>query len=256
MIDQSPQEIEALSKSFEEKTPQDILHWAVATFCPDVAMSSSFQTQSVPLLHMISQIRPQMRVFFVDTGFHFWDTLMFREKLERLWQFNVVDLRPDGSWRIFLRQFGRDLYEHDPDLCCYIRKVQPMQQAMQGIKAWITGIRRDQTAHRAQAKILELQENGLLKINPMLNWTKQDIWKYIRENNLPEHPMLEKGYTSIGCTPCTRPVLPGEDERSGRWTGKNKTECGLHTELFSHKGLNPAELIKYFDPEKPIDDGE
>jgi phosphoadenosine phosphosulfate reductase len=205
---------------------------------------------------MISQIRPQMRVFFVDTSFHFWDTLMFREQLERLWEFNIVDLRADESWRSFLRRFGRDLYDHDPDLCCFIRKVQPMQKAMKGMKAWISGIRRDQTDHRAKAKILELQENGLLKINPMLNWSKREIWKYIQEHNLPEHPLLEKGYTSIGCSPCTRPVLPGEDERSGRWKGKGKTECGLHTDLFNQKGLDPSKLFKYYDTGELIEIGE
>jgi len=197
-----------------------------------------------------------MRVFFVDTGFHFWDTLMFREKLQRLWKFNVVDLRAEESWRIFLRRFGRDLYKHDADLCCYVRKVQPMQRAMKGINAWISGIRRDQTDHRAQAKIIELQENGLLKINPMLNWTKRDVWKYIQENRLPEHPLVEKGYVSIGCSPCTRPVSPGEDERSGRWKGMGKTECGLHTEMFYQKDLDPSELIKYFDLDKRNENGE
>ncbi|MBU1662348.1 MAG: phosphoadenylyl-sulfate reductase [Chloroflexi bacterium] len=239
-------EMETLSTAFEEKTPQEIITWAVETFCPDIAMSSSFQTQSVPLLYMVSQIEPNMRILFANTGFHFWDTLMFREHLERVWNLNIIDLRAEDSWRVFLRRFGRDLYTQDPDLCCFVHKVQPIQGALGGVKAWITGIRRDQTAHRSKATILEPQKDGLLKINPMLNWTKRDVWRYIQEYGLPEHPLLAKGYTSIGCVPCTRPVLPGEDARSGRWQGMGKTECGLHTEMFEQKGRSSVEVMAAF----------
>jgi phosphoadenosine phosphosulfate reductase len=121
-----------------------------------------------------------------------------------------------------------------------------MQRALAGVKAWISGIRRDQTSHRASAQILELQQDGLLKINPMLNWSGDDVWQYIREHNLPEHPLFAQGYTSIGCVPCTRPVNPGEDARSGRWKGMGKTECGLHTEMFTQKGRSPAEVMADF----------
>ena len=242
----TPKEIETLSATFEEKTPQEIVAWAVETFCPDIAMSSSFQTQSVPLLHIVSQIEPNMQTLFANTGFHYWDTLMFREQLERIWNLNIVDLRVDDSWRVFLRRFGKDLYAQEPDLCCFIHKVQPMQSALAGVKAWITGIRREQTAHRSKAEILELQKDGLLKINPMLNWTRRDVWQYIQEYDLPEHPLFAKGYTSIGCMPCTRPVFPGDDTRSGRWQGMGKTECGLHTEMFEQKGRSPAEVMADF----------
>lgn len=248
MSNLTPKEIARLSLSFEAKTPQEIITWAVETFCPDLAASSSFQTQSVPLLHMISEIRPEMRVFFLDTQYHFWDTLLFREQLQREMGLNVVDLNADKSWWPFLRRFGRKLVDEDPDLCCFIRKVQPIQKGVEGLNAWITGIRRDQTKERASARILELQPDGLIKVNPMLNWTRYDIAEYISEHGLPEHPMTALGYPSIGCMHCTKKVQPGADERSGRWAGKGKTECGLHTTMFQEKREGPEEVMKQFNP--------
>ena len=197
----SASEIEKLSLEFETKTPQEIIQWAVDTFWPEIAMSSSFQTQSMPLLHMATRIKHDLPVFFLDTGYHFWESLIFREQIASEWQLNVIDLYRDPRWDVFARQRMRSLPMDDPNLCCYIHKVMPMQKAMKDFKAWISGIRRDQTSVRAQAKILELQDDGLLKINPLLNWTKTDIKRYIEENNLPSHPLLEKGYRSIGCAP-------------------------------------------------------
>jgi phosphoadenosine phosphosulfate reductase len=240
------EQAEILSTEFEHKTPQEILIWAIESFSPDIGLSSSFQTQSIPLLHMISQIAPETRVYFMNTGYHFWDTLIFREQIQRVWGLNVIDLHPDDTWQVFMRRFGKDLYVTDADLCCYVRKVQPMQKVVDELKAWITGIRRDQTEHRAKAQFLELQKDGLLKINPMLNWTQRDIWQYIHDNGLPEHPLTDRGYGSIGCRPCTRPIMPGEDERSGRWIGLQKTECGLHTDMFELKGRDPDEVMKSF----------
>jgi len=247
MTEMHPEEIAALATDMESKSPQEIIAWAVDTFCSHIAMSSSFQTQSVPLLHMMSQIQPDMRIFFINTRYHFWETLIFREQLEFDWNLNIVDLYPNGIWHPFLKQFGEDLSAQDPDLCCFIRKVQPMQKAVVGLRAWITGIRRDQTPERAQAKILEVQKDGLLKINPMLNWTRKEIWEYIDDHKLPEHPLTDDGFGSIGCVFCTRPIQPGEDERDGRWGGRGKTECGLHTAMFNESGHSPAELVDTFE---------
>jgi phosphoadenosine phosphosulfate reductase len=234
----SASEIERLSEEFETKTPQEILRWAIDTFWPQIALSSSFQTQSVPLLHMASQIRRDILIFFLDTGYHFWETHMFREQLASHWHLNVLDLYRDARWDEFTRQRTRTLPLEDPDLCCYIHKVQPMQKALKDMKAWISGIRRDQTAVRAQAKILELQEDGLLKINPLLNWTKEDIQKYAKEHRLPAHPLYQRGYRSIGCAPCTIAIGRNDDERAGRWAGRRKVECGLHTKLFQQKDID------------------
>lgn len=237
-------DIERLSEEFETKTPQEIIKWAVDTFWPQIALSSSFQTQSMPLLHMASQIRRDILIFFLDTGYHFWDTLIFREQLASEWHLNVLDLYRDTRWDHFARGRTRTLPLEDPDLCCFLHKVQPMQKALKDMMAWISGIRRDQTATRAHAKILELQPDGLLKVNPMLNWTKADVQRYMEENHLPSHPLYEKGYRSVGCAPCTAAIGINDDERAGRWKGRGKTECGLHTEMFQHKNI--AELKSDF----------
>ncbi|GMV35244.1 phosphoadenylyl-sulfate reductase [Chloroflexi bacterium CFX5] len=232
-----PSEIEKLSQEFETKTPQEIIRWALEEYWPEAALSSSFQTQSMPLLHMVTRINRSAPVFFLDTGYHFWDTLMFRERIASEWRINVVDLYRDHHWDVFARNHIRSLPLEDPDLCCYLHKVQPMQKALQDVKAWITGIRRDQTSARAHAKILELQPDGLLKVNPLLNWTKTDIARYMQEHNLPKHPLYETGYRSVGCAPCTVAIGMDDDDRAGRWAGRGKVECGLHTEMFRKKDI-------------------
>ena len=151
---------------------------------------------------------------------------------------NVLDLYRETRWDVFTRHNIRKLPLEDPNLCCFIHKVQPLQAAMKNMLAWISGIRRDQTAERAHAKILELQGDGLLKINPMLNWTKADVKRYAEENNLPSHPLLEKGYRSVGCAPCTVAIGANDDERAGRWKGHGKTECGLHTDMFNQRDFS------------------
>ncbi len=232
----SVQKIERLSEEFETKTPQEIIQWAADMYWPEIAMSSSFQTQSMPLLHMVTRIKRGIPVFFLDTGYHFWETLMFREKIASEWHINVIDLYRDSRWDVFARQNVRNLPLDDPNLCCYLHKVQPMQKALKDVKAWISGIRRDQTSARAHAKILEKQ-NGLLKINPLLNWKKADVQNYMEEHNLPVHPLFEKGYKSVGCAPCTIAIGINDDERAGRWAGRGKVECGLHTDMFRKKDI-------------------
>lgn len=234
----TPSEIERLSNEFESKTPQEIITWAIENFWPQIALSSSFQTQSVPLLHMVTQIRRDILIFFLDTGYHFWETSIFREHLASEWKLNVLDLYRDSRWDAFARRRTRTLPLEDPDLCCFIHKVQPMQKAIKDMLAWISGIRRDQTTLRAQANILELQDHGLLKINPMLNWTKADVQKYIQDHNLPKHPLWDKGYRSVGCLPCTVAIGVNDDERAGRWQGRGKIECGLHTEMFGKENVS------------------
>ncbi|HEX8992199.1 MAG TPA: phosphoadenylyl-sulfate reductase [Anaerolineales bacterium] len=237
-------DVESLSREFEAKTPQEIIRWAVEAFAPGIVVSSSFQTQSMPLLHMVTRIMPDIRVLFLDTGYHFWDTLTFRERIEHEWRLSVVDLYRDSRWDVFVRDHIRTLPLQDPNLCCYLHKVQPMQKALAGLQGWISGIRRDQTAQRAHAQILEPQPDGLVKINPLLNWTKADIQRYRALHNLPFHPLYRRGYRSIGCAPCTVAVSAGDDDRVGRWAGRGKTECGLHTDLFRH--TNPSEVGDQF----------
>ena len=224
-------ELDELNQTFETAHPTEILQWAAETFWPDIAASSSFQTQGLPLLYMLYQVVPEMPVIFLDTGYHFPQTLAFRDRLVREWGLNLQVARATVTKEQLQQQYGSEPYRLNPDMCCYVNKVLPMKEAMRGLKAWISGIRRDQSPARAKTRILELTSDGVLRVHPMAAWTEHDIWRYINEQDLPEHPLLAEGYMSIGCAPCTRPVFDGEDSRSGRWAGQAKTECGLHTVL-------------------------
>ncbi|MEA3340357.1 MAG: phosphoadenylyl-sulfate reductase [Chloroflexota bacterium] len=228
-------------------SPGEILAWAWETFKPKIAASSSFQTQSVPLLHIIARVCPEMPVIFIDTGFHFLETLAFRDELQARYSLNIVVARPAVRKNQLLEKYGEGLYRRDPDLCCYINKVEPMQRMLSRLNAWVSGVRRDQTAHRSGLRMLKLQPGGLLKVHPMLNWTKQEVWDYIERYRLPYHPLYPKGYLSVGCAPCTRPVSAGEDERAGRWAGTEKAECGLHTDWGNSEFLDSVNVEEQND---------
>jgi len=221
-------QIRQFNDTFETTATEDILQWAWETFQPDIAATSSFQTQSIPLLHLISQVCPALPIIFLDTGFHFPETLAFRDELQQRYQLNIQLVYPTVDQGQLLQQYGEGLYRRDPDLCCYMNKVEPMQRATSKLKALISGVRRDQTANRAGLPVIQRRPTGPLRIHPMLHWTKQAVWQYIDDHNLPSHPLFKQGYLSIGCAPCTRPIFGADDERAGRWQGKDKTECGLH----------------------------
>ncbi|MBN1286979.1 MAG: phosphoadenylyl-sulfate reductase [Anaerolineae bacterium] len=222
--------IPQLNARFEHRAAEDILRWTWQTFGAAAVASSSFQTQSIPLLHLISKVCPALPVIFIDTGFHFPETLAFRDELQRRFDLNIVTVRAQVDQSEQFRRHGEAPYRSDPDLCCYINKVEPMQRALAGAAAWVSGVRRDQTANRAGLPVFQPRDDGVLKVHPMLHWTEQQVWTYINRHDLPAHPLLAQGYASIGCAPCTRPVTDGEDARAGRWAGTGKTECGLHLE--------------------------
>ena len=215
-----------INRALEDSSPQEVLTWANQHFPKSIVASSSFQTQSVALLHMIATVAPEIPIIFLDTGYHFPETLAFRKQLQDLLSLKIIDVRPRVNPGSQKKQ-RKELYRINPDLCCKINKVQPFDKAIAAYKAVISGIRRDQTALRAKADIVEL-ENGQYKIHPMLNWTQKMVWQYLYDNDLPEHPLFKEGYQSVGCAPCTRAVRPGEDARAGRWADSEKTECGLH----------------------------
>lgn len=217
----------ALNARLELLHPNRILEWAWATFSPHIRATSSFQTQSLPLLHMISRVTPEMTVIFLDTGFHFNETLLFRDQLVGELGLLVEDVLPGPEYGGSRRQRS-ELHRTDPDMCCYLNKVEPLQRAKTGLSAWVTGIRRDQTPARREAPIVSLDKDGRYKICPLANWTDREVWQYINKHDLPVHPLLAQGYMSIGCAPCTRPVSADEDYRAGRWADRQKTECGLH----------------------------
>lgn len=224
-------DLNTLNEEFEKKSPQEIVAWAIQEFAPRIAMSSSFGPESGALLHMVSQINPNTPVLFLETGYHFPETLAYRDQLKKLFGLtSVIDLKADPKRREeAVKKYEGVPYDKNPDLCCQINKVEPLDEVIKGYDAWMSGIRRRQTDQRKSIRIVEEYEGELYKISPLCNFTSRDSWWYLKEHNIPMHPLYEKGYLSIGCWPCTRPVQPGDDERSGRWAGKQKTECGIHT---------------------------
>jgi phosphoadenosine phosphosulfate reductase len=217
-----------LKNRLERWTTEQVLIWVNQTFASKVVLTSSFQTQSMPLLHMISMFCPDMKVLFIDTGYHFPETLAFRDTLLQSMNLNVRTIQGELSQQEFENNFG-NLYQADPDSCCFLKKVIPLKKALSDYKAWITGIRREQTEVRKHANIIEAS-GDLVKINPLINWTQAQIDRYIAKHNLPRHPLESEGFQSIGCAPCTKAVVEEErNRRSGRWYGFSKTECGIHT---------------------------
>ena len=192
-------------------------------------MSTAFGKSGMCILHVIRELKIPLPVYFVDTGFHFPETLEFVETLRNEWQVNLLLQRPKLYKIDFIQKHGDKLYETDPDFCCQKNKVEPFAELIQRYRGWITGVRRDQVATRAQAETIEILEGDKLKFQPLAFWTRDEVETYIKENEIPLHPLFSKGYTSIGCAPCTRPNADGKNERAGRWAGKAKTECGLHT---------------------------
>lgn len=217
------------TSEFKDLSVGDRLKFSYEKFGSDLVVTSSFQSQSVPLLHLISKHIPRVPVIFLDTGFHFPETIAFKEQLTEQFGLNVIDVTNKMGHGSFKQQYGQ-LYKKDPDQCCYINKVEPLERALGDYKAWITGIRSDQTEQRKKAGYIQKLDNGITKICPVLDWTNHDVWTYVHVNELPEHPLLEKGYLSVGCAPCTQPSEDG-DARSGRWKGRGKKECGLHNKL-------------------------
>ncbi len=224
-------DLAAVNASFEASSPGEILRWAADQFAPDVILTCSFQHDGVVLAHMLHDVAAWVPVVFLDTGFHFSETLAYKEEIVRRFGLNLKEIRSSMSREEFARKHGLDLYSRDPDLCCAINKVEPLREALVGVRCWINGRRRDQSTLRRQISVVERYQGGIHKVNPLVRWTAADTFQYMRSHGIPEHPLFEKGYASIGCAPCTRPILAGEDERAGRWSGTGKSECGIHTLL-------------------------
>ena len=226
-------EIASLNLDFDEAQPSDILAWALEkSGLERIAIASAFQTEGTVVIHMATQIRPDVPILFLETGFQFAETLAFKEQLTEQLALNVVDLVGEYTTDRQEAEFGARLFETNPEMCCEINKVRPMFEALRGLDAWITSVRRDSSPTRADTPIVERYSlepgNDIVKINPMANWTKPQVWRYLKEHELPHNPLYDLGYASIGCAPCTRVVFDGEDERAGRWSGLLKTECGIH----------------------------
>ncbi|MEW6059240.1 MAG: phosphoadenylyl-sulfate reductase [Actinomycetota bacterium] len=230
----APEDVRGLNERFESALPQEIIRWALEDSGLDrVAIASAFQAEGTCVIHMASLIHPGVPILFLETGFHFAETLAFKEQLTEELGLNVVALVGEHTVEAQAAEYGPRLYERDPTLCCEINKVRPMFEALRGLDAWITAFRRDSSPTRAHAPIVDEYElepgRSIVKVNPVVNWTRQDTWAYLEANDLPHNPLYELGYASIGCAPCTRARFPGEPERAGRWAGLSKWECGIQT---------------------------
>lgn len=193
-------------------------------------MTSSFQTHSIPLLHMISRLQAKIDVLFINTGFHFPETIVFRNEVVELLGLNMIDVQPSTTKIQQRDATGHFYFASDPDYCCYLNKTQPLEKYLMEYDVWINGVRADQSKTRKQMNAEEATPFKAVRFHPLLNWSLKDVYRYKKEHQLPTHPLDAKGYQSIGCVPCTR-KFDFNDERSARWYGMNKTECGLHTDL-------------------------
>ncbi|HEY1660472.1 MAG TPA: phosphoadenylyl-sulfate reductase [Candidatus Sulfotelmatobacter sp.] len=209
--------------------PELVLHWAFETFGNSVAISSAFGAEGMVVIDIANRLRKPFRIFTLDTDFLFAETYSLMDQIEQRYGITVEKVYSLTSTEEQEQVYGRELWERDPDLCCNLRKVEPLRRKLCELSAWITSIRRDQTAARSNAGKIEWDEKfGLAKINPIVDWSSKQVWQYIREHDVPYNPLHDQGYPSIGCTHCTRAVRPGEDPRAGRWAGFSKKECGLH----------------------------
>lgn len=197
--------------------------------------TSSFQTQSVVLLHIISKVDNSIPIYFLNTGYLFPETTLYKDILKKQFNLNIIDLKPSVPKILQKDNQGNLLFTSDPDYCCYLNKVQPLDSVLAEHDVWINGVRADQSKVRSEFFVEDFAPHNVLRYHPILDWTKQMVWSYIKENNLPRHPLNDKGYVSIGCEPCTRKISLNDDERAGRWYGMNKTECGLNTDLVIKK---------------------
>lgn len=227
----SQEEIDSANHHLLEANPDDILRWAVGQFQPRLLMATAFGAEGCCILHMLADIDPTVKFINLETGYQFPETLELRDRIKSRYGIEVEYIRPELSVAEYEAEHGGPLYGHRPDQCCYDRKILPLREAMKRINplAWISAIRKDQTADRAQAHVVQWDAKfNVVKVNPLLRWTKKDVWAFIVKHDVPYNPLHDQNYPSIGCWPCTRAVEPGEDDRAGRWAGKVKKECGLH----------------------------
>ncbi len=218
-----------ISARMEQATPQEILRWAVGKYFPKLTMATAFGAEGCCIIHMLAEIEPRVHIFNLETGYQFSETHELRDRIADRYGMVVQYVSAETTVPEYEAQHGGPLYTRQPDQCCQDRKIVPLRRAIVGYDAWISAIRRDQTAHRKNAGIVHWDSKfSLVKVNPLAKWTKKDVWKFIVDNDVPYNPLHDRGYPSIGCWPCTRAVAEGEDDRAGRWSGTVKTECGLH----------------------------
>jgi phosphoadenylyl-sulfate reductase (thioredoxin) len=219
-----------IAEGLGREPAEQVLAWAAERFAPRIVFATGFGAEGCVLVDLIARHRLPIGLFTLDTGLLFAETYELWQKLEKRYGLPIQAVRPELSVSEQAAEWGGSLWEREPDRCCDIRKVQPLAAFLSGQEAWVTAIRRDGSPARAQARVVEHDPRfDLVKVNPLLDWTHDDVWAYLRRHEVPTNPLHKRGYPSIGCWPCTSPVRPGEDPRAGRWRGKAKTECGLHS---------------------------
>jgi phosphoadenosine phosphosulfate reductase len=229
---EDPIEMERLvaeaADALEGAPAAEVINWAAQTFGSSVCITSSM-TDAV-IIHLASQVIPGISVLFLDTGYHFAETIGTRDAVSAVYPVNVVNITPSTTVAQQDAELGPKLYARNPDLCCYLRKVVPLEQALEPYRAWITGVRREETSARNDTRVVEWDaRREMVKINPIVDWTQEQVDSYIADNGVLVNPLVYEGYPSIGCQTCTVRVEAGSDPRSGRWAGTAKTECGIHT---------------------------
>ena len=234
------QELNRLAEDFESAPLEEILGWCWQRFGRRAAIGTSFQGAGLVVLHTSRTAGFDFPVFTIDTGLLFPETLQLKAELEKRYGFSIESLVPELTVAQQAAEHGPELWKRSPDLCCTLRKVLPLQKKLAELDVWITGVRRQQSSGRNATKIIEiykfdvLRDRHIIKLNPMAAWSRDAVQEFLRHHEIPVNPLLEQGYRSIGCMPCTHPVAEGQDERAGRWTGFDKSECGIHTFLGSN----------------------
>jgi len=223
-------ELAEQSTRLETASPQEILRWASERFAPYFSMATAFGPEGMSIIHMLAEIAPQTPIFNLETGYQFPETLELRERVKTRYGIEVEFLRPEHTVDEYEALHGGPVYESNPQQCCFDRKLTQLKKAAGSLHAWASAIRRDQSPDRAKAPIVGWDKKfSLVKISPLANSTKQEVWKRITDRDTPYNALHDRGYPSVGCWPCTRAITLGEDERAGRWSGTNKIECGLHS---------------------------
>ncbi len=231
----SPTEAQLLDRQFSQQPAEEVLRWAWDRFGQRAAIGTSFQGAGLVMLDLARRHGFAFPVFTLDTGLLFPETVQLRKRLEEYFGYAIESLEPDLTVEAQAAAYGPELWKKDPDLCCTVRKVLPLQSKLASLDCWITGLRREQSQTRAAIGIVEIYtvEEGtgreMIKLNPMANWSREAIWEYIRQHGIPYNPLHDQGYRSIGCWPCTSRAASAEQERAGRWLGFQKVECGIHT---------------------------
>jgi phosphoadenosine phosphosulfate reductase len=225
----SLEQVEEAATTLEGKSIDEILGWAFATFGDRLGFMTALGYSGLILMDFVRRHRPDMEIFTIDTGHLFPETIELRERLAREWGIRFTILRPLMTMEQLEQIVGPNPWSVNPDLCCHYMKVEPLLRVIHTRDAWLSAVRRDQSSTRADSDVVEMDGRGVIKIQPMVSWTFEQAWDYIRSHKVPYSPLHDRGYPSVGCVHCTSPVKPGEHERSGRWNSQPKLECGIHT---------------------------